>query len=97
MRASPYQRTAEFLLPPNDPRRPESFEKTQGYFLKGLDTLGVRYECITVPYGAGSLRALYFPGPQGAETKPLIMFGGGFDSILEGYYPRQRLSVATLC
>ena len=29
----------------------------------------------------------YFPGPQGAETKPLIMFGGGFDSILEEYYP----------
>ena len=30
---------------------------------------------------------MYFPGPQGAETKPLLMFGGGFDSILEEYYP----------
>ena len=87
MRASTYQRTAEFLLPPDDPKRPESFEKTGSYFFKGLDTLGVRYERITVPYGAGSLRALYFPGPRGAETKPLIMFGGGFDSILEEYYP----------
>jgi pimeloyl-ACP methyl ester carboxylesterase len=87
MRASTYQRTAEFLLPPDDPRRPESFEKTGSYFAKGLDTLGVRYERITVPYGAGSLRAFYYPGPQGAETKPLVMFGGGFDSILEEYYP----------
>ena len=87
MRASGYQRTAEFLLPPDDPKRPESFEKTGSYFFKGLDTLGVRYERITVPYGAASLRALYFPGPRGAETKPLIMFGGGFDSILEEYYP----------
>ena len=87
MRASTYQRTSEFLLPPDDPKHPESFEKTCSYFVKGLDTLGVRYERITVPYGAGNLRALYYPGPQGAETKPLIMFGGGFDSILEEYYP----------
>lgn len=87
MRASTYQRMAEFLLPPDDPKRPGSFEKTGSYFFKGLDTLGVRYERITVPYGAGSLRALYFPGPRGAETKPLIMFAGGFDSILEEYYP----------
>ena len=87
MRASTYQRMSEFLLPPNDPKRPESFEKTCSYFVKGLDTLGVRYEPITVPYGTASLRALYYPGPQGAETKPLMMFGGGFDSILEEYYP----------
>lgn len=87
MRASTYQRTAEFLIPPDDPKRPESFERTGSYFLKGLDTLGVRYDRIAVPYGAGSLRALHFPGPRGAETKPLIMFGGGFDSILEEYYP----------
>jgi pimeloyl-ACP methyl ester carboxylesterase len=87
MRASTYQRTAEFLIPPGDPKRPESFQKTGSYFFKGLDTLGVRYERITVPYGAGNLRALYYPGPRGAETEPLIMFGGGFDSILEEYYP----------
>jgi pimeloyl-ACP methyl ester carboxylesterase len=87
MRACTYHRTSEFLLPPDDPKRPGSFEKARGYFVKGLDTLGVRYELITAQYGAGHLRALYYPGPQGAETKPLIMFGGGFDSILEEYYP----------
>lgn len=87
MRASTYQRTAEFLLQPDDPKRPESFEKTRSYFAKGLDTLRVRYEPIGVPYGTATLRALYYPGPQGAELKPLIMFGGGFDSILEEYYP----------
>ena len=87
MRASTYQRTAEFLIPPDDPKRPESFQKTGSYFFKGLDTLGVRYERITIPYGAGNLRALYFEGPQGAEAKPLIVFGGGFDSVLEEYYP----------
>lgn len=39
MRASTYQRTAEFLLPPDDPKRPEAFEKTSRYFFKGVDTL----------------------------------------------------------
>jgi len=87
LRVSTYQRMAEFLLPPDDPKRPGSFEKTGRNFFTGLDILGVRYEHLAVPYGAGKLRALYFPGPQWAATKPLIMFGGGFDSILEEYYP----------
>jgi len=87
MRACTYQRTSEFLLPPDDPKRAESFDTIRSYFIKGLDTLGVPYELITVPYGTASLRALYYPGPQGAEAKPLLMFGGGFDSILEEYYP----------
>ena len=42
---------------------------------------------------------MYYLGPQGAETKPLVIFGGGFDSILEEYYPNfaeARLNVATL-
>src|SRR5262252_7699819 len=87
MRAATYQRMAEFLLPPDDSKRPKSFEKIGSHFFKGLDMLGVRYERITIPYGAGKLRALYFPVPQEAQTKPLLMYGGGFDSILEEYYP----------
>ena len=87
MRAATYLRMAEFLLSPDDSRRPGSLEKIVSHFFKGLDTLGVRYERITISYGAGKLRALYFSGPQGAETKPLLMYGGGFDSVLEEYYP----------
>ena len=86
MRACTYQRLAEFLISPDDPKRAGSFEKIGSYFLSGLDALGVRYERISVPYGAGKLRALYFPGLPGADTRPLIMFGGGFDSVLEEYY-----------
>ena len=87
MRAATYQRMAEFLLPPDDSKRPGSFEKIGSHFFKGLDTLGVRYERISVSYETGKLRALYFPGPEGADTKPLLMYGGGFDSVLEEYYP----------
>jgi pimeloyl-ACP methyl ester carboxylesterase len=75
-----------FLLPPEDSKRPASWEKEVAYFYKGLDALGVRYERIAVPYEGATLRALYFEGPQGAERKPLIVIVGGYDSTLEEIY-----------
>jgi pimeloyl-ACP methyl ester carboxylesterase len=87
MRASTYQRLAEFLLPPDDPRRPESFDKAVRWFSEGLDALGVRYERFSAPYQNGLLRALYLLGPPGSEKKPLIVAVGGYDSILEEKYP----------
>jgi pimeloyl-ACP methyl ester carboxylesterase len=87
MRASTYQRLGEFLLTPDDPKRPASFEKTGRLFFQGLDALGVRYEYFSAPFERGRLRALYLPGPVGSEKKPLIVLVGGFDSILEEMYP----------
>jgi pimeloyl-ACP methyl ester carboxylesterase len=87
MRASTYERLAEFLLAPDDPRRAESFDKAVRWFLQGLDALNVRYERFSAPYGEGRLRALYLPGPPGSEKKPLIVAIGGYDSILEEKYP----------
>ena len=87
MRAHNYRRTAEFLLPPNDPKRPPSWKKTLAEFYNGLDTLGVAYERITVPYSGANLRALYFPGALDARKRPLFMIVGGYDSILEELYP----------
>jgi len=86
MRAHNYQRTAEFLLLPDDPKRPPSWEKTKAYFYQALDACGSRYERITVPYEGGEVRGLYWPGPDGADRKPLIVAVGGFDSILEELY-----------
>ena len=87
MRASTYQRLAEFLLPPDDPRRPESLDKAVRWFFHGLDALDVRYEYFSAPYENGRLRALYLLGPPGPEKKPLIAAVGGYDSILEEKYP----------
>jgi pimeloyl-ACP methyl ester carboxylesterase len=87
MRASTYQRLAEFLLAADDPRRPESFDKEVRWFFQGLDALGVRYDYFSAPYENRRLRALYLPGPAGSEKKPLIMAVGGYDSILEEKYP----------
>jgi pimeloyl-ACP methyl ester carboxylesterase len=87
MRAHNYQRTAEFPLPHNDSKRSASWDKSLAYFSKGLETLGVRCERISIPYQSGKLRAQYFPGLPGAEKKPLVMLVGGHDSILEELYP----------
>src|SRR5215469_6947087 len=50
MRASTYQRMGEFLLPPDDPKRPGSFDKAVRLFFQGLDAVGVRYEYLSAPY-----------------------------------------------
>src|SRR5215469_4966945 len=86
LRAHGYQRLGGFLLPPDDPKRPASWAKEVAYFRQGLDALGVRYERIAVPYDSTNLRAPYFPGPDGANEKPLIVLVGGFDSTMEELY-----------
>jgi len=86
LRAHNYYRTAEFLLAPDDPRRMVSWKKNIEAFYNGMDTLGVRYERISAPYGAHHLNALYFAGTHGSEKRPLIVICGGFDSTLEELY-----------
>src|SRR5579862_3219640 len=51
LRAHTYYARAEFYLPPDDPKRPESFNRNRRMFYEGLDTLGIAYERISVPYG----------------------------------------------
>jgi alpha-beta hydrolase superfamily lysophospholipase len=86
LRAHTYYRSAEFFLDPHDPKRPVVWKKNIAAFYAGLDTLGVRYERISVPYGSHHLNAVYYPGPAGAEAKPLIVLVGGYDSTLEELY-----------
>lgn len=86
LRAHNYLRTAEFFLDPEDEKRSSAFDRSVEVFHKGLDTLGVKYEKIKVPYGEYQLNAIYYPGPSGADHKPLIVLVGGFDSTLEELY-----------
>jgi alpha-beta hydrolase superfamily lysophospholipase len=86
LRAHSYYRTAEFFLAPHDPNRLVIWKKNVDAFYKGLDVLGVKYEQITVPYGNHHLNAVYYPGPPGAERRPLIMFVGGYDETMEEGY-----------
>ena len=86
LRAHSYLRTAQFLLPPHDPKRPDAFARDNAAFYEGLRTLDVRHEIFRAPYSGTDLKALYYPGPEGAEAKPLIVFCGGYDSTLEELY-----------
>jgi alpha-beta hydrolase superfamily lysophospholipase len=86
LRAHNYYRSAEFFLAPKDPKRPAIWKKNVTAFYTGLDTLGVGYERITVPYGRAHLNAVYYPGAPGAEAKPLIVIVPGFDSTMEELY-----------
>jgi pimeloyl-ACP methyl ester carboxylesterase len=85
LRAHTYYARAQFYLPWNDPKRPPTFDLTRKVFYEGLDTLGVAYEKIDVPYGANQLKAVYYPAANPIPG-PLIVFCGGFDSIVEELY-----------
>jgi pimeloyl-ACP methyl ester carboxylesterase len=86
MRAHNYFETGEFLLPPDDPKRPDSWKRVLDSFANGLEALNVPHERFRAPYPAGGLRAIYYPGPAGAEKKPLVMIVGGYDSTMEELY-----------
>ena len=86
LRAHNYWRTAEFLLQPDDGRRPSAWSSQVDAFDRGLQALGIAHERMSVPYEKGMLRAIFFSGPAGWETKPLIVFVGGQDSTLEELY-----------
>jgi alpha-beta hydrolase superfamily lysophospholipase len=86
LRAHTYYRSAEFFLAPDDARRPEVFRKNVTAFYQGLDTQGVLYQRSAIPYGTHHLNAVYYPGPPGAESRPLLVVVGGYDSTLEELY-----------
>jgi alpha-beta hydrolase superfamily lysophospholipase len=86
LRAHTYYRAAEFFLAPNDAKRVGSFESNVRAFYAGLDALKVPYERIVVPYGSHHLNAVYYPAPAGAESRPLLMVVGGYDSTMEELY-----------
>lgn len=86
LRAHSYWRAAEFLLPPDDPKRSDTFRRQLAAFYGGLDALGVDYEVLRVPYGDATLKAVYYAAPPGAPARPLIVFHGGIDSTLEELY-----------
>jgi dienelactone hydrolase len=87
LRAHNYYRTAEFFLLPDDPKRSATSARYTELFYAGLDALGVVYQRIKAPYGeAHHLEAVYYPAAVSDLSRPLIVLGGGFDSVLEELY-----------
>jgi len=86
LRAHSYYRAAEFFLPPNDPRRPALWSSNVSAFYAGLDALGVAHQRLTIPYGQHHLNAIYYPGSPQAQSRPLLVVVGGYDSTMEELY-----------
>jgi alpha-beta hydrolase superfamily lysophospholipase len=87
LRAHTYYRSAEFFLAPADARRPAIWKLNVDSFYDALNVLGVRHERINVPYGdAYHLNSVYFPGPAGAEKRPLLVAMTGYDGTMEELY-----------
>ena len=86
LRAANYYRTAEFFLLPKDDRRRPAFDKSVETFYRGLTDLGIRHEVLTVPYGEHTLKAVFYPGGPEADSKPLLVAHGGYDSTQEEIY-----------
>ncbi len=86
LRAHTYYRAAEFFLAPHSPERPAIWKKNVEAFYNGLESLGVTYERMAVPFGPHHLNAVYYPGPAGSEARPLLVVVGGYDSTMEELY-----------
>ena len=87
LRAHTYFRTAEFLLPPSDPKRSIATQKNLSAFYNGLAALSVKYERMEAPYGSGYLLPMnYYPAEAQNRKKNLLVFHGGYDSTLEELY-----------
>jgi pimeloyl-ACP methyl ester carboxylesterase len=87
LRAHTYYLRSEFFLPPDDPKRPASFDRNRQAFYGGLDTLGIAYERIPVPFGTHHLNAVFYPAAAGGPVHaPLIVFCGGSDTTVEELY-----------
>jgi alpha-beta hydrolase superfamily lysophospholipase len=85
LRAHTYYARAQFYLPPEDAKRPPTYDLCRDTFYDGLATLGVTHEKIDVPYRAHRLNAVYYPAPKPVDG-PLIVFHGGYDTIVEELY-----------
>ena len=87
LRAHSYFRTAEFFLPPSDPKRSIASPKNLSAFYNGLAALGVKYEQMEAAYGDGyRLPMNYYPAEAQNRKETLLVFHGGYDSILEELY-----------
>lgn len=88
-RAHNYFRTAEFFLPPNDERRPETYERSVDAFRAGASLLPRPPERVEFPYEGTTLPGyLFLPAEDGGreEPHPTVVCFGGFDSICEELY-----------
>ena len=86
LRASNYYRTAEFFLPPDDPRRPATFEKSRTTFWQFLELSGLCVERVRIPYEGTTLHGYFYRVDDSGFPRRTLLALGGFDSTGEELY-----------
>ena len=75
MRASTYQHTREFLLSPDDPNRPASFEQPDRLFFQDLEAVGIRSENCSAPHENGTIAGVVSAWASGSEAANRACWG----------------------
>ncbi|WP_122263809.1 alpha/beta hydrolase family protein [Ornithinimicrobium cerasi] len=90
--ATGYLRVAEFFTPPRSAAKAERYRRYRELFDTVVAVTGVvRHE---VPYGDASLPAYLLPA-TGSPAVATVLVHGGFDSVIEEFYPVwQRVAAA---
>ncbi|MFC4905020.1 alpha/beta hydrolase family protein [Kocuria oceani] len=90
--ATGYARLAEFFTPPRSQRKPERYRRYLELFDTAFaDAALVRHE---VPYAGAALPAYSLPA-AGPPTGGKVLLHGGFDSVIEEFFPvAQRIAAA---
>ncbi len=83
IRSAVYLYTAEQLIPPEDPRKFESYKKVTARFYKGMRLRIDGFEKVEIPYEEGPLYAFWIPPDTKKENAPAVVFFDGADACKE--------------
>jgi len=83
IRSAVYLYTAEQLIPPDDPRKFESYKKVTSRFYDGMKLRIDEFEKIEIPYEEGPLYSFWIPPDTKNENYPVVVFFDGADACKE--------------
>jgi pimeloyl-ACP methyl ester carboxylesterase len=88
LRASTYFRMAEFYLhgDPSDPRILENSHASAKAYAHAAELTGLTWEPIEIPYEDTTLPGYFYKVDDSSESRPTLIFHGGFDSSIEELY-----------
>jgi len=85
-RASNYYRASIFFLLPDDERYRSGVGDRRRCFQKAMPFDDLRIESVEIPFENGSLPGYLFHKPAPSDRLPVVMIGGGADSVCEELY-----------
>jgi dienelactone hydrolase len=88
LRASNYNRTAEFFLQGNqaDPRILSTWESSRETFRQAIKLMDTPVEQVLIPYEGTALTGYFYRPDEAQKPRPTLIVHGGYDSIGEELY-----------